>query len=112
MEAGLALVEADHAVTIVVAVVVLPLVQRTPPGVHKEIGNCGDFQAQLLGDGCLHLLAGTFGFLEYSMQCSPLDVGEDQTRLFWGSVLLWRFVHIQFLALAGYGQGLWRVGLW
>ena len=41
-----------------------PLVHTAPPGVHEEVGDCGGVEAELSGDGDLHLLAGTLGLLK------------------------------------------------
>ena len=41
-----------------------PLVHAAPPGVHEEVGDCGGVEAELSGDGDLHLLAGTLGLLK------------------------------------------------
>ena len=44
--------------------VLAPLVHAPPPGVHEEVGDCGGVEAELSGDGDLHLLAGTLGLLK------------------------------------------------
>ena len=41
-----------------------PLVHAPSPGVHEEVGDCGGVEAELSGDGDLHLLAGTLGLLK------------------------------------------------
>ena len=41
-----------------------PLVHTPPPGVHEEVGDSGGVEAELPGDGDLHLLAGTLGLLK------------------------------------------------
>ena len=41
-----------------------PLVHTAPPGVHEEVGDCGGVEAELSGDGDLHLLAGTLCLLK------------------------------------------------
>ena len=41
-----------------------PLVHRATSGVHEEVGHCGGVEAQLAGDGHLHLLRRSFCFLK------------------------------------------------
>lgn len=65
--AGLALVAGNHIVASVGDDVFLPLVQGAPPCIHEKVCHGRDLQSQLLSNGGLHLLAGTFGFLEDGM---------------------------------------------
>lgn len=44
--------------------VLAPLVYASPPCVHEEVGDSGGVEAELSGDGDLHLLAGTLGLLK------------------------------------------------
>lgn len=64
------------------ACLVLPLVQAPAPGVHEEVAHCAELQPQLLGDGDLQLFGWTLVLLEYRVQSSALDIGEDQPGLF------------------------------
>lgn len=61
--------------------VVQPLVQAPAACVHKEVADCGQLQAQLLGDGELQLLGRTLVLLEDGVQRPPLHVREHQPGL-------------------------------
>lgn len=63
--------------------VVCPFVQAPAAGVHEEVADCGEFEAQLLRDGELHLFGRPLVLLEDGQQGAPLQVGEDQPRLLW-----------------------------
>ena len=83
---------------VVVAGLVAVLVERAAPRVHEEVGDGGDLEAELVGDGRLHLLARPLRLLEDGHQRAPLDVGEHQARLLRTGHFL--FYHIVF-AFAG-----------
>ena len=72
--------------------VVCPFVQAPAAGVHEEVADGGEFEAQLLRDGELHLLGRPLVLLEDSQQGAPLQVGEDQPRLLRRAVSLLRRV--------------------
>lgn len=55
-----------------------PLVQAPPPGVHEEVADGGELQAQLLRNGDLKVLGGALVLVEDGVQRAALDVGEDQ----------------------------------
>lgn len=61
--------------------VVHPLVQAPASRVHKEVADCGQLQAQLLGDGELQLLGRTLVLLEDGVERPPLHVREHQPGL-------------------------------
>lgn len=60
-------------------VLVLPAVHAAASGVHEEVADGGELEAQLLRDGDLHLFAGSLVLLEDRDERPPLQVGEDQT---------------------------------
>lgn len=72
--------------------VVCPFVQAAAAGVHEEVAYGGEFEAQLLGDGELHLLGRPLVLLEDGQQGAPLQVREDQPRLLWCVVAILRRV--------------------
>ncbi len=78
---------------------VLPAIRASSACVHEEVADGGELQAQLLGDGDLHLFAGPLVLLEDGDERSPLQVGEDQTLLLGHRVSV--FVLLLFLSLAG-----------
>lgn len=55
-----------------------PLVQAAAPGVHEEVADGGELEAQLLGDGELQFLGGALVLVEDGVQRAALDVREDQ----------------------------------
>lgn len=61
--------------------VVHPLVQAATACIHEEVTDCGQLQAQLLGDGQLQLFGRALVLLEDGMECPPLYVCEHQPRL-------------------------------
>lgn len=85
------------------AQVVLPLLQAAPAGIHEEVADGGELQAQLLGDGDLHFFGGALVLLEDGKKCSALEVGENQAGFLLGVVPL--FVRLLLFALAGWGKG-------
>lgn len=85
------------------AQVVLPLLQAAPPGVHEEVADGGELQAQLLGDGDLHFFGGALVLLEDGEERSALEVREHQARFLLGVVPL--FVRLLLFAFAGWGRG-------
>lgn len=72
--------------------VICPFVQAPAAGVHEEVADGGEFKAQLLRDGELHLLGRSLVLLEDGQQGAPLQVSEDQPRLLWCAVALLRCV--------------------
>lgn len=80
-------------------VLVLPAVHAATAGVHEEVADGGELQAQLLGDGHLHLFAGTLVLFEDGDEGPPLQVREDQTLFLGYHVSV--FVLLLFLSLAG-----------
>lgn len=68
------------------AQVVLPLLQAAAPGVHEEVADGGELQAQLLGDGDLHLFRRALVLLEDGEECSALEVSEHQAGFLLGIV--------------------------
>lgn len=76
---------AQHPVIVLLCV---PAVRTAAPRVHKEIGNGGKLQPQLLGDGELHLLGRAPVLSKDGYQGAALQVGEDQSRLLWHLVAL------------------------
>lgn len=71
---------------------ICPFVQAPAAGVHEEVADGGEFEAQLLRDGELHLLRRPLVLLEDGQQGAALQVGEDQTRLLRRAVALLRCV--------------------
>lgn len=88
--------------------VVCPFVQAPAAGVHEEVADGGEFEAKLLRDGELHLLGWSLVLLEDGQQGAPLQVGEDQPRLLWRAVALFRCVLL--LPFACCEEGGERVG--
>lgn len=80
-------------------VLVLPAVHAATAGVHEEVADGGELQAQLLRDGHLHLFAGTLVLFEDCDERPPLQVREDQTLFLGYHVSV--FVLLLFLSLAG-----------
>lgn len=72
--------------------VVCPFVQATAAGVHEEVADSGEFEAQLLRDCELHLFGRPLVLLEDGQQGAPLQVREDQPRLLWCVVAILRRV--------------------
>lgn len=68
------------------AQVVLPLLQAAAPRVHEEVADGCELQAQLLGNGDLHLFRWAFVLLEDSKECSALEVSEHQAGFLLGIV--------------------------
>lgn len=81
------------------AVLVVPAVHAAAPGIHEEVADGVELQAQLLGDGDLHLLGRALVLLEDGDECAALQVREDQPLLFGHHVAV--FVMLLLLALAG-----------
>lgn len=67
---------------------VRPLVDVASAGVHEEVADGGELQAQLLGDGDLHLFGRTAVLSEDGYQGTTLQVCEDQPLLLWHLVTL------------------------
>lgn len=76
---------AEHPVIVLLCV---PAVRTAASRVHEEIGNGGELQSQLLGDGDLHLLGRAPVLSKDGYQGATLQVGEDQSRLLWHLVAL------------------------
>lgn len=72
--------------------VVCPFVQAPAAGVHEEVADGGEFEAQLLRDSELHLFGRSLVLLEDGQQGAPLQVGKDQPRLLWRIVAVLRRV--------------------
>lgn len=84
------------------AQVILPLLQAAAPGVHEEVADGGELQAQLLGNGDLHLLGRALVLLEDGEECAALEVGEHQAGFLLGivPVFVW-FLLFAFARLKG-----------
>lgn len=80
------------------AQVVLPLLQAAAPGVHEEVADGGELQAQLLGNGDLHLFRRALILLEDGKEGSALEVREHQAGFLLGVVPV--FVWFLLFALA------------
>lgn len=61
----------------------VPALRAAAAGVHEEVGDGGELQAQLLRDGELHLLGGAAVLSEDGDQGATLQVAEDQPLLLW-----------------------------
>lgn len=84
------------------ASVVCPFVQATAAGVHEEVADGAEFEAQLLRDGELHLLGRPLVLLEDGQQGASLQVSEDQPGLLWCAVaLLCRVLLLPFAGCEG-----------
>lgn len=81
-----------------------PLVQAPPPGVHEEVANGGQLQAQLLGDGDLKVLGRPLVLVENGVEGPALDVREDQPVAL-GDVVAVNFALILLFSFAGWGGG-------
>lgn len=68
------------------AQVVLPLLQAAAPGIHEEVADGCELQAQLLGNGDLHLFGRALVLLEDGEERSALEVGEHQAGFLLGIV--------------------------
>lgn len=68
------------------AQVVLPLLQAAAPGVHEEVADGRELQAQLLGNGDLHLFGRALVLLEDGEERSALEVSEHQAGFLLGIV--------------------------
>jgi len=94
---------AVHPMTVLLRV---PAVRAAAACVHEEVGDGGELQAQLLGDGDLHLLGGTAVLSEDGYQGATLQVGEDQSLLLWQLVALSSSVLLlTFTCWRGGGKG-------
>ena len=79
--------------------VLVPAVYATTAGVHEEVADGGELQAQLLRDGDLHLFARPLVLLEDGDERAPLQVGEDQPLLLGRQVAV--LVLLLLLSLTG-----------
>lgn len=68
------------------AQVVLPLLQAAAPGVHEEVADGRELQAQLLRNGDLHLFRWALVLLEDGKERSALQVSEHQARFLLGII--------------------------
>lgn len=68
------------------AEVILPLLQAAAPSIHEEVADGGELQAQLLGNGYLHLFGRALVLLEDGKECSALEVSEHQAGFLLGIV--------------------------
>lgn len=84
----------------VTGAVVHPLIQAPAARVHKEVADCGQLQAQLLGDGELQLFGWALVLLEDGMERPPLHVREHQPGLLGHAAPLAPAV-VLFLTLTG-----------
>lgn len=100
----LALIAQSHTVSIVVAVVILPFIQRSSSGIHEEVRHSGHFQPQLLGYRLLHLFTRSFCFFKYGMKSTSLNISEHQTRFLRWSILFRRLIQIKLFTFASCGQ--------
>lgn len=80
-----------------------PAVHAAAPRVHEEIADGVELQAQLLGDGDLHLLGRPLVLLEDGDERAPLQVGEHQPLLLGLQRPL--LLLVVLLPLAGCGRG-------
>lgn len=85
-----------------VMMLLVPAVDAAAPGVHEEVADGAQLQAQLLRDGHLHFLRGPFVLLENGDERSALQVREHQALLLGCQVPF--LVLLLFLALAGCGE--------
>lgn len=82
------------------APLVRPLVEVAPAGVHEEVADGGELQAQLLGDGDLQLLGGAVVLSEDGHERAPLQVREHQPGAL-GALVALQLALLLLLALAG-----------
>lgn len=82
--------------------VVHPLIEAPAPCVHEEVADCGQLQAQLLGDGDLQLFGWTLVLFEDGMERPPLHICEHQPGLLGHAPPLASAV-VLFLTLTGCG---------
>lgn len=84
------------------AQIILPLLQAAASGIHEEVADGGQLQAQLLRNGDLHLFGRAFVLLEDGEERSALEVGEHQARFLLGivPVFVW-FLLFAFARLKG-----------
>jgi len=61
--------------------VVHPLIQASAARIHKEVADCGQLEAQLLGDGDLQLFRRTLVLLKDGVERPPLHIREHQPGL-------------------------------
>lgn len=85
----------------------VPAIRTAAARVHEEIGDGGKLQAQLLGDGELHLLGGTAVLSEDGYQGTSLQVCEDQSLLFGHLVALASSVFLLAFTCWRH-KGVWR----
>lgn len=82
------------------AALVGPLVEIASAGIHEEVADGGELQAQLLGDGDLQFFGGAVVLPEDGHECAPLQVGEHQPGALRALVAL-QLALLLLLALAG-----------
>lgn len=82
---------------------VCPLVEVASAGVHEEVADSGELQAQLLGDGDLQLFGWAVVLPEDGHECTPLQVREHQASALWALVAL-QLALLLLLTLAGCRQ--------
>ena len=83
---------------------VLPLVLGAAAGVHEEVTDGAELEAELLRDGDLHLFGGPLRLLKNGLQGAPLEVGKDQARLLGGVGVLLLLLLLLFFPFAGCGR--------
>lgn len=87
---------------------VQPFVEAASAGVHEEVADSAELEAQLLRDGQLHFFGWTFVFFKDGQKCSPLQIGENQPRFLWCIASV--FAGILLLSLARFKGSVWWKG--
>lgn len=82
---------------------VWPFVEVASAGVHEEVADSRELQAQLLGDGDLQLFGRAVVLPEDGHERAPLQVREHQSGALWALVAL-QLVLLLLLSLAGCRQ--------
>lgn len=82
------------------AALVRPLVEVASAGVHEEVADGGELEAQLLGDGDLEVLGRPAVLPEDGHERTPLEVGEHQPGAL-GALIALHLALLLLLALAG-----------
>lgn len=77
-----------------------PLVEVASAGVHEEVADGGELQAQLLGDGDLQVFGGAVVLPEDGQEGAPLQVREHQPGAL-GALVALQLALLLLLTLAG-----------
>lgn len=85
------------------AALVRPLVEVASAGVHEEVADGGQLQAQLLRDGDLQILGGAVVLPEDGHERAALQVGEHQPGAL-GALVALQLALLLLLPLAGWRQ--------